>query len=75
MVVCPFAPYGLAHGPKTGQIRYHRGPDFVEHISLKPLDGFTPFIVLWNCLHPAVYTCSWGYGLMTLTFDFQGQIF
>ena len=26
------------------------GPDFVEPISLKPLDGFIPFEVLWNCL-------------------------
>ena len=25
-------------------------PDFVEPISLKPLDGFIPFEVLWNCL-------------------------
>ena len=26
------------------------GPDFAETISLKPLDGFIPFEVLWNCL-------------------------
>ena len=26
------------------------GPDFAEPISLKPLDGFMPFQVLWNCL-------------------------
>ena len=26
------------------------GPDFAEPISLKPLDGFIPFEVLWNCL-------------------------
>ena len=26
------------------------GLDFVELISLKPLDGFIPFEVLWNCL-------------------------
>ena len=26
------------------------GPDFVEPIYLKPLDGFIPFEVLWNCL-------------------------
>ena len=25
-------------------------PDFTEPISLKPLDGFVPFEVLWNCL-------------------------
>ena len=26
-------------------------PDFSECISLIPLDGFSPFEVLWNCLH------------------------
>ena len=26
------------------------GSDFAEPISLKPLDGFIPFRVLWNCL-------------------------
>ena len=26
------------------------GPHFAEPISLKPLDGFLPFEVLWNCL-------------------------
>ena len=26
------------------------GPDFAEPLSLKPLDGFIPFEVLWNCL-------------------------
>ena len=26
------------------------GPDVAEPISLKPLDGFIPFEVLWNCL-------------------------
>ena len=43
MVICPFAPYGVAHGPKTCQICHKLGPDFVERISLKLLDGFTPF--------------------------------
>ena len=50
MVKCPFARYELAHGEKTCQIWYLLGPDFEEFISLKPLDGFTPFKVLWNCL-------------------------
>ena len=45
MVICPFAPYGLAHGQKTCQISDNLGPDFVERISLKPLDGLTP----WTC--------------------------
>ena len=26
------------------------GQDFVEVISLEPLDGFIPFEVIWNCL-------------------------
>ena len=39
---------GLPMGQK---LRYHWGPDFVEHISPKPLDGFTPFEVLRNCLN------------------------
>ena len=50
MVSCPFAPYGLAHGPKTRQIWQKLGQDFAERISLKPLDGFTPFEVSWTCL-------------------------
>ena len=44
------APYGFAHGPKTCQICHKLGPDFAERISLKPLDGFTPFKVSWTCL-------------------------
>ena len=50
MVICPFAPFGLAHGPKTCQIWHKLGPDFAERISLKPLDGLTPFKVSWTCL-------------------------
>ena len=50
MVICPFAPYGLAHGPKTCQICHKLGPDFADCISLKLLDGFTPFKVSWTCL-------------------------
>ena len=42
-VICPFVPDGLAHGPKTCQIWYHWNPNFVEPISLKALDRFTPF--------------------------------
>ena len=52
MVVCPFAPYGLAHRPKICQIKYHWGSDFAGHISLKLLDGFTLFEDLWNYLNP-----------------------
>ena len=32
------------------------GPDIAEPISLKPLDGFIPFEVLWNCLN--LYLCN-----------------
>ena len=49
MVICSFAPYGYAHGPKTCQIWHQGGPDLVEWISPKLLDRFTPFKVLWNC--------------------------
>ena len=48
--ICPFAPYGLADGPKTCQICHKLDPDFADRISLKPLDGFTPFKVSWTCL-------------------------
>ena len=51
MIICPFAPYGLAHGLKTCQICYKLGPDFGERISLKPLDRFSSFKVSWNCLN------------------------
>ena len=40
----------LAHGPKTCQIWHKLSPVFAECRSLKPLDGLTPFKVLWNCL-------------------------
>ena len=50
MVICPFAPYGLAHGPKTCQNCHKLGPDFAERISLKLLNGFAPFKVSWTCL-------------------------
>ena len=47
----PICPNGLDHGPKTCQIRCHWGPDFMEHISLQALDGFTLLELLWNCLN------------------------
>ena len=50
MVICPFTPYGLAHGLITCQIWHQWGPDFVECLSPKPLGVFTPFKVLSNCL-------------------------
>ena len=41
------------------------GPDFAEPISLKPLHGFIPFEVLWNCLD--LYSCatSWSFDIDT----------
>ena len=56
MAICPFAPYGFTHGPKTCQICQKLGPDFAELISLKPLDEFTPFKVSWTCLN--LWSCS-----------------
>ena len=50
--ICPIwaCPWAIAHGPKTCQIWHKLGPDFAERRSLKRLDGFTPFKVLWTCL-------------------------
>ena len=53
LLICP---YELAHGPKTCKICHKLGRDFTESISLKPLDGFTPFevspvrrqAIIWN---------------------------
>ena len=42
MATCPLDSYGLAHGQ--------------EPISLKTLDGFSPFEFLWDCLD--LYLCS-----------------
>ena len=47
------------------------GPDFVEPISLIPLDGFIPIKVLWKSARPVVVQ---HHGHLTLTLDFQGQI-
>ena len=47
--ICPMH-MGLPMGQKTCQMWHRRGPDFAECIPPKPLDGFTPFKVLWNCL-------------------------
>ena len=46
----PICPIWACHGPKTCQIWHKLGPDFAERISLKPLDGLTPFKVSWTCL-------------------------
>ena len=53
MVICPFAPYGLAHGPNTCQIWHKLGPDLWS-------------AYLWNRwmdlphlkFHGLVWTCS-----------------
>ena len=47
----PIRPCGLAHEPKKLVKSGTTGPEFTEHISLKPLDGFTLFEVLWNLLN------------------------
>ena len=52
MVIYPFAPYGLAHEPKTCQIWHKLVPGFAERRSLKPLDRFSQSKVLWTCLVP-----------------------
>ena len=46
----PICPKWACPWPKTCQIWYKLGPDFAERISLKPLDGLTPFKVSWTCL-------------------------
>ena len=40
----------LAHRPKTCQICHKLASDVVARISLKLLDGFSPFEVSWTCL-------------------------
>ena len=70
IVICPFAPYGLAHGPKTCQIRYHWGADFAEYISLKQLDG----LHFWGSMELSKPVVVHYHGLMTLTLGFQDQM-
>ena len=50
VVVCPFAPYGLANGPKPSKSGTNGGSRFVECIFLKLLDGFASFKVIWKYL-------------------------
>ena len=57
MVICPFAPYGLAHGLKNCKICHKLGPDFVDRISLKPLDGCTPLLSFMDLSRPVVVHC------------------
>ena len=40
---CPWA--------KSAQTSTAWGLDFAGHISLKQLDGFTPFEIVWDCLN------------------------
>ena len=46
----PICPIWACPWAKTCKICHRLGPDFAERISLKLLDGFTPFQVLWACL-------------------------
>ena len=47
IIIYPFALYRRAHRPKTCWILYW---GIAELLSLKPLDWFALFKVLWNCL-------------------------
>ena len=56
-VICPicvtFYPSALWAGGVLSSRSGRSGgrlPEFAEVISRKPLDGFSPFEVLWNCL-------------------------
>ena len=46
----PICPIWVCPWAKNLSKQAAHGPDFAEPISLKPLDGFIPFQVLWNCL-------------------------
>ena len=46
----PICPIWVCPWAKNMSNQAALGPDFAEPISLKPLDGFIPFEVLWNCL-------------------------
>ena len=46
----PICPIWTCPWAKTCQIWHKLGPYFVERISLKPLDGLTPFKVSWTGL-------------------------
>ena len=46
----PICPIWVCPWAKNLSNQAALGPDFAEPISLKPLDGFIPFEVLWNCL-------------------------
>ena len=46
----PICPIWVCPWAKNLSNQAALGPDFVEPISLKPLDEFIPFEVLWNCL-------------------------
>ena len=49
-VLKPIRIISAMHGAKNCQIWYQQGPNFVECTSLKPMDRFSPFKILWNCL-------------------------
>ena len=70
IVICPFAPYGLAHGPKTCQIRQHLGQTLQNPYLWNRwmLDGFIPFEVLGIDLRPTLWlwtvTSPWPWPLI-----------
>ena len=48
----PICPIWTCPRTKNFSIWHKLGPYFAEHVSLKLLDGFTPFKVSWTCLDP-----------------------
>ena len=68
MVICPFAIYGLAHGPKTCQITYHWSPYFTENIS--PETAGWIYTVLSSMEKPKHVVVQHP-GLVALTLDCQ----
>ena len=68
MVICPFAPYGFAHWPKTCQIKQHFGQ------TLQNPYLWNLLYTIWSSmdLHRPVIVQHHGH--LTLTLDFQGQV-
>ena len=62
----PSGQEGYCHHGLGGRL-----PDFAEPLSLKPLNGFIPFEVLWHCPHIVVVQ---HHVHLILTLDFQGKI-
>ena len=70
IVICPFAPYGLAHWPKTCQIRQHLGQTLWNPYLLNHWMIYT----IWSSMELSRPVVVQHHGHLTLTLDFQGQI-